>query len=142
MPMVLPPSAEVEPIDDAILCQMYRQTGKWKPGSKIIIPETGREEIFFAQVISVGEGKIVDFNEDGTPFRKPMGVEEEDWIVFARYHGERLQVADELYLLLREGDVLAKIDMGEDAEEYLVPWRLGSSEGEDDAPLAKAQVQE
>lgn len=143
MPMVLPPSATVNPVDDAIFCQMYKQTGKWKPGSRLIIPDTAREEIFFAKVVSIGDGKIIDMDENGECYHKPAIVQPGDWIIFARYHGERVQIADELFLILREGDVLARIELQDDAEEYLIPWRIGSGEDDDKALIgAKLETTE
>ena len=110
MPMILPEGAKVDPVDDTIFCRMYAQAGMVSK-SGIYIPQTAREEVFFAKVAAVGPGQLVDVDKFGKEVRLPMNLKVGDSIVFARYHGERFQIGDGIWIIMRRGDVLAKVDL-------------------------------
>jgi len=124
MPAIMPPGTEVEPFDDAILCRMYEQTGKTL--GNIIIPDTAKEEVFFAQVIKVGPGAVDGIDGNGNIVRMPMHMAPGDNILFMRYHGERLEIDGNYYLILRQDDVLSKITMPEPApNDYFIFAQTG-----------------
>jgi chaperonin GroES len=144
MALRLPAVAQFRPIKDTIYCQMFKQTNKLSKDSKLIIPDIAKEEVFIARVLKVGPGKTIEyFTDAGTPegervVRMPLDVKPQDIIVFARYHGERLEIDGAYYLILRDDDVLGIVDVPqEDIEEYLVPWTIGQK---NDADLEAAKV--
>jgi co-chaperonin GroES (HSP10) len=115
---------------------MYAQTGKTL--GRIIIPDTAKEEVFFAQVVKAGPGKVADVDDKGQAIRMPMHVGPGDNILFMRYHGERLEIDGSYYLLLRQDDVLSKIKMPKPApNEYFV---FASTGVYDDESLKKARA--
>ena len=67
----------------------------------IIIPDTAKEKPQEGQVIAVGPGRLGD---DGK--RLPMEVKAGDKILFGKYSGSEVKVADAEHLIMREEDVL------------------------------------
>lgn len=140
MALRLPAAAVFQPIGDTLYCQMFMQTERWREDSVLIIPDIAKEEVFIAKVLSVGPGKIIEYDtRQETPaneraMRMPVQVAPGDVIVFARYHGERLEIDGAYYLILREDDVLGKIIVPEEKiAGYLRPWKIGQN---DDALVA------
>jgi len=130
MPLTLPPTAEIEPLEDNLFCRMYAPSGIWKAGSKLIVPDTAREEVFVAKVLKVGPGKTIDIYKDGTRERLPMQVVEGDDILYFRYRGERLSIDGQLYVTLSSTDVIAKIRVPEETrEEYFKFAGIGDDPG-------------
>lgn len=123
IPIVLPSGATPKPFNDTVFAQMISQKGKLK-GSRIFIPDAAKTEIFLAQIKHIGPGKPVDTDGE-TLTRKPMQVAVNDFIVFARYRGERFQIDEHYYIALGEDDILVTIDMPDDWEEYFMWARVG-----------------
>lgn len=143
MALQLPEGADFNPIGDTLYCQMFMQTEKI-PGSRLIRPDIAKEEVFVAKVLKVGPGRVIEYDtRPETPpeeraMRMPVLVRPGDVIVFARYHGERLEVNGIYYLILREDDVLGTIALPEgNVDDYLRPWGVGQR---GDQTLADAKV--
>ena len=138
MPLRLPPGSTFLPKGECIFCRMLMQTDKWKEGSRIIIPDIAKEEVFVAEVLRVGPGRAIEYDETKQErIRMKPDVTEGETILFARYHGERIEIDGAYYLVLREDDILGRILIpSEKREEYLRPWTIG----EGDASLAAAKV--
>ena len=90
---------KVTPLGDRILIKPLEQHEVKKGG--IIIPDTAKEKPQEGQVIAVGPGKL---DEHGK--RIPMEVKVGDKILFGKYSGSEVKVADEEHLIMREEDVL------------------------------------
>ena len=73
--------------------------------SGIVLPDTAKEKPQKGKVLAVGEGK---FNED-TGKRVPLDVAEGDEVLYSKYGGTEIVVDGEDLLVLRESDVLAKV---------------------------------
>ena len=67
--------------------------------------DTAKEKPQKGKVIAVGDGKI---NED-TGKRTPLDVAEGDEVLYSKYGGTEIKVDGEELLVLRESDVLAKV---------------------------------
>lgn len=138
MPMTLPPGTEFEPMDDTIFCRLYAQTGKYKSNSKLWTPEVAREEIFMAQVLRVGPGRRIDVDAAGADVRLPMRYAPGDDVVFTRYHGERVEIDDGFYIVLKEDDVLMRVTVPEDQRDVFYKWAVrGDVEDRFDAPMRR-----
>lgn len=79
--------------------------------SGLIIPEQALEELFFASIIAVGPGLIIDIDAKGEPIRKPMIVSPGENVVFSRFHGERVAISGIVYVVMSQDDVLSKIEI-------------------------------
>jgi chaperonin GroES len=73
--------------------------------SGILLPDTAKEKPQKGKVLAVGEGKL---NED-TGKRVPLDVAEGDEVLYSKYGGTEIVVDGEDLLVLRESDVLAKV---------------------------------
>jgi chaperonin GroES len=93
----------LRPLHDRILVKRVEE-GDVKHGS-IIIPDTAKEKPQEGKVIAVGNGKLTD---DGK--RLPLEVKAGDRVLFGKYSGSEVRIADEEYLILREEDVLGILD--------------------------------
>lgn len=94
---------KITPLGDRILVKRLEAEEKTKGG--IILPETAKEKPQEGKVEAVGTGKI---NDDGKVI--PLTLKKGDRIIFTSYAGTEVKSAGEDYLLMREDDVLAKVE--------------------------------
>ena len=90
---------KIRPLQDRLLVKRLEEKEVKKGG--IIIPDTAKEKPQEGQVVAVGPGRLGD---DGK--RIPMEVKAGDKILFGKYSGSEVKVADEEHLIMREEDVL------------------------------------
>ena len=91
---------ELRPLHDRVLVRRLEET-ETKVGS-IVIPDSAKEKPQQAEVVAVGNGKLL---EDGT--RAGVEVKAGDRILFGKYSGSDIKVGHEDYLILREDEILA-----------------------------------
>ncbi|MYA80984.1 MAG: co-chaperone GroES [Acidobacteriia bacterium] len=101
---------QLRPLHDRILITRVEQTEQ-KKGS-IIIPDSAKEKPSEGVVVAVGAGKRLD---DGTVIAPD--VKAGDHILFGKYSGSEVTVDDTEYLILREDEILAVIEGGDNAEK-------------------------
>lgn len=90
----------LRPLQDRILVQRMARQEKTKGG--IFIPETAKEKPIEAKVVAVGPGYHLKSGKI-----RPLAVEPNQRVLFAKYSGTDVKIEGEEYLLLREEDVLA-----------------------------------
>lgn len=90
------------PIRDRIVVKKADEVKQTTSG--LYIPDTSAEKPDRGTVIAVGTGRI---NQDGTT--APIVIEVNDVVVFQRGVGQVVKVDGEEYLVMTEGDVLAKV---------------------------------
>jgi chaperonin GroES len=73
--------------------------------SGIVLPETAKEKPQKGEVLAVGDGS---WDEDGEK-RIPLDVAAGDVVLYSKYGGTEVKVDGEDLLVLRESDVLAKV---------------------------------
>ena len=95
-------STKVQPLADRIVVKPLEDTEQMRGG--LYIPDTAKEKPQQGEVIAVGPGKMTD---DGK--RIPAELKAGDRILYGKYSGTEVTVAEEQYLILREADVLAII---------------------------------
>jgi chaperonin GroES len=95
-------STKVQPLADRIVVKPLEDTEQMRGG--LYIPDTAKEKPQQGEVIAVGPGKMT---EDGK--RIPAELSVGDRILYGKYSGTEVTVAEEQYLILREADVLAII---------------------------------
>lgn len=94
---------KIKPLDDRILIKRQPQEETKKGG--IIIPDTAKETPLEAKVIALGDGKRT---EEGK--RIPFSVKANDRILVGKYAGTDIKVEGEDLVIIKEEDVLAKIE--------------------------------
>jgi chaperonin GroES len=93
---------KLKPLGDRILVKRLNQEQKTKGG--IIIPDTAQEKPQEAEVVSVGDGRIL---ENGTV--RKLELKSGDRILFSKYGGSEIKLDGVEHLILREEEVLAVI---------------------------------
>jgi chaperonin GroES len=92
----------IKPMYDRILAKRLDAKDEVKGG--IIIPDTAKEKPQEAEVVEIGEGKLM---KDGTI--RPLTVKKGDKILLGKYSGTEISIDDDEYIFLKEEDVLAII---------------------------------
>jgi chaperonin GroES len=93
----------IRPLHDRILVKRIKEQDKTASG--LYIPDTAKEKPVEAQVVAVGNGKVL---EDGT-VRKPE-LKKGDRILFSKYSGSEVKIDGEEHLIMREDDILAVVE--------------------------------
>ncbi|MHC4183694.1 MAG: co-chaperone GroES [Planctomycetota bacterium] len=93
----------IRPLDDRIVIEPLEAEETTKGG--IVLPDTAKEKPTKGKVISVGEGKLLDSGN-----RAKLLVKKGDQVLYGKYAGTEITVSGKEYLILREGDILAKIE--------------------------------
>ena len=140
MPLSLPPGTTIDATDDRLVVQTYKETGKWKEGSKIVVPQSALKETFFAKVVVMGKGKLVDILENGEELRKKPPAKVGDDILFARYHGERAEIDGAQYIIMAHDDIIAKVNLPEGSSGWFE--FIGKEDEEMDKILEESRVKQ
>ncbi len=92
------------PLGDRILVERSDNDEQTTSGG-IIIPDTAKEKPQEGKVVAVGNGRLLDSGE-----RQSVDVEVGDLVLFAKYGGTEVTYDNIEYLILREDDILAKVN--------------------------------
>ncbi|TET93533.1 MAG: co-chaperone GroES [Candidatus Zixiibacteriota bacterium] len=93
---------QVKPLADRVVVKPFEETEMKKGG--IIIPDTAKEKPMQGKIIEVGPGRMTD---DGKKI--PPEVKKGDKVLYGKYSGTEVSIADEEYLIMRESDIFAII---------------------------------
>jgi chaperonin GroES len=94
---------KLKPLGDRLIVQAVEEEDTTAGG--ILLPDTAKEKPQKGKVLAVGDGRI---SED-TGKRIPLDVAEGDEVLYSKYGGTEIKVDGEDLLVLREFDVLAKV---------------------------------
>lgn len=86
---------KVKPLGDRVLIKPTPAEEVTVSG--IIIPDAAKEKPLKGTVVAAGDG-----SKD-----EPMVVKEGDTVLFGKYAGSEIKLDDEVYLIMRQNDVLA-----------------------------------
>ena len=93
----------IKPLGDRIVIKPLEEE---ESVGGIIIPDTAtKEKPQEGEVIAVGPGKLLDSGERQTP-----SVAVGDKVLYGKYSGTEIKLDDEDYLIVREDDILAKLE--------------------------------
>jgi len=95
---------KLKPLGDRLIVQALEEEATTASG--IVLPDTAKEKPQKGKVIAVGEGK---WDEEGEK-RIPLDVAKGDEVLYSKYGGTEINVDGEELLVLRESDVLAKVE--------------------------------
>ena len=93
----------LRPLYDRVVIKRIEEQEQVRGG--IIIPDTAKEKPQEGEVVAVGEGKAL---ADGK--RIPPDVKVGDRVLFGKYAGTEITVGDELLLIVREEEILSRIE--------------------------------
>jgi len=93
----------IKPLGDRVLVKVLE--AKQKTESGIYLPDSAKEKPQEAEVIAVGQGKVLESGKVQAP-----EVKVKDKVLFGKYSGTAVTTKEgEEYLILREDDILAVI---------------------------------
>src|SRR3954451_17813105 len=98
------PHMKLKPLGDRLIVRAIEEEETTASG--IVLPDTAKEKPQKGEVIAVGEGRFDDEGEK----RIPLDVAEGDTVLYSKYGGTEIKVDGEDLLVLRESDVLAKVE--------------------------------
>ncbi len=93
---------KLKPLGDRLIIKPVEEEETTASG--LVLPETAKEKPQKGTVVAVGDGAIA---EDGT--RRPLDVAEGDEVLYSKYGGTDITVEGDELLVLRESDILAKV---------------------------------
>jgi chaperonin GroES len=93
---------KLKPLGDRLIVRALDEEETTASG--IVLPDTAKEKPQKGEVLAVGDGPI----EDGE--RRPLDVAAGDTVLYSKYGGTEVKVDGEDLLVLRESDVLAKVE--------------------------------
>ncbi len=93
----------IRPLDDRVVVEPLEAEEKTQGG--IVLPDSAKEKPTKGKVISVGEGKLLDSGK-----RAELLLKKGDRVLYGKYAGTEITVDGKDYLILKENDILAKID--------------------------------
>ena len=95
---------KLKPLGDRVIVAPVEEEETTASG--IVLPDTAKEKPQKGKVLAVGDGR---YDEDGEK-RIPLDVSEGDEVLYSKYGGTDIVVDGEDLLVLRESDVLAKVE--------------------------------
>lgn len=92
----------IKPLADRVVIKMVESEETTKSG--IVLPGSAKEKPQYAEIVAVGPGGVVDGKE------VKMEVAVGDKVIVSKYSGTEVKLDGEEYTILRQSDILAKID--------------------------------
>lgn len=93
----------LKPLNDRVVVKRPEVQEELRGG--LVVPETAREKPLEAEVVAVGEGKLL---ENGA--RAPLKVKVGDWVLLGKYSGTEITVDDQEYSIVREDEILGVLE--------------------------------
>ncbi|ODS31771.1 MAG: chaperonin GroES [Candidatus Scalindua rubra] len=93
----------IRPLDDRVVVEPLEAEEKTQGG--IVLPDSAKEKPTKGKIISVGEGRLLDNGK-----RAALLVKKGDQVLYGKYAGTEITVGGKDYLILKESDILAKIE--------------------------------
>ena len=95
--------ATLRPLDDRVVLRVLDAEDMSSGG--ILLPDTAKEKPQRGKVTAVGDGKV---NKDGK--RTKPDVKKGDIVLFGKYAGSDVKVDGDDYKILRESEILARVE--------------------------------
>jgi chaperonin GroES len=93
----------IKPLDDRVLVKPDEPEERTESG--IILPDSAQEKPLTGEVVAVGPGKLNDSGE-----RTPVSVQPGDRVFYGRFGGTQVELNDEEHVILRDSELLAKVE--------------------------------
>ena len=92
----------IKPLGDRVVIKMVETEETTKSG--IVLPGSAKEKPQYAEVVAVGPGGVVDGKE------VTMEVKVGDKVLLSKYAGTEVKLDGQEYTILRQNEILAKLD--------------------------------
>lgn len=96
-------AAKIQPVDDRLVVEVMDAEAKTSGG--ILLPDSAQEKPQRGTVKATGAGRLL---KDGS--RGGMTVKKGETVIFGKYAGTDVEVDGKEYKILKEGEVLARIE--------------------------------
>lgn len=93
----------IRPLGDRVVLKPVERMEKTKGG--IVLPDTAKEKPMEAEVVAVGEGRVLDNGTKVIP-----SVKVGDRVVYSKYAGSEVKLDDQEYLIISEKDILGIVE--------------------------------
>lgn len=93
----------IRPIDDRVVIQV--QEAEETTAGGIVLPDSAKEKPQRGKVVAVGNGRLLPGGK-----RAALELEEGDIVIYGKYSGTDVKVGGEEYKIMRESEVLARVD--------------------------------
>ena len=93
----------IKPLEDRVLVKPIE--AETKTASGIFLPESAKEKPVRGKVVAVGPGKRLDNGK-----RAEMSVKVGSTVVYGKYAGSEVEVKNEKYLIIKEGELLGVLE--------------------------------
>jgi len=94
---------KLKPLGDRLIVRAIDEEETTASG--LVLPDTAKEKPQKGEVLAVGDGAL-----DDTGKRIPLDVTKGDTVLYSKYGGTEIKIDGEELLVLRESDVLAKVE--------------------------------
>lgn len=94
---------QLKPLHDRVIVKRMEEERTTAGG--IIIPDSAAEKPSRGEIVSVGDGKILENGE-----KRGLAVKAGDKVLFGKYAGTEVKVDGEELLVMREEDIMAIIE--------------------------------
>ena len=95
----------LKPLDDRVVVKPVESEEKTAGG--IVLPDRAKEKQQRGKVLSVGPGRLLDNGE-----RAAVAVKVGDEVLYGKYAGNDVKVDGDEVKIMRESDILAKVEIG------------------------------
>ena len=96
-------SIGLEPLDDRVVIEPAEAEERTAGG--IVLPDSAQEKPQRGTVVACGPGKLLDSGERGA-----LDVKVGDVVLYGKYAGTEVRVGEDEYVIMRESDILAKLE--------------------------------
>jgi len=94
---------DLRPLHDRVVVRRLEEQETMRGG--LFVPDSAKEKPQQAEVMAVGEGKILENGE-----RAALEVKAGDRILFGKYSGSEVRIDGTDYLILREDEILGVLE--------------------------------
>lgn len=91
------------PIDDRVVIKRVQAAEQTAGG--VVMPDCAKERPYRGEVVAAGPGRMMDNGQRGA-----MMVKTGDEVIYMKYAGDAIEICGEEYVVLRENDILVKIN--------------------------------
>lgn len=93
----------IRPLQDRVVIRRMDKENTSTGG--IVLPDSASEKPVQGEVLAVGNGKVLNSGES-----RPLDVKVGDTVLFGKYSGTEVKIADEDLLVMREEDIMGVIE--------------------------------